>query len=81
MAPSVAPPGRMGYSTRIQRVAISPQESNLFATLENFNIHIWDCDIPSAPAMTKKISDWPVTGTNCLKLEIHIAKTLFLTLK
>ena len=62
MTPSVPPPGRMGYSTRIERVSINPQESHLFATLENFNIHVWDSDVPTSPAVSKKLSDWPVTG-------------------
>lgn len=53
--------GRPGYSTRVRRVSAHPATGDIFAALENGNIHIWETEAGQLN-ISKKISESVLTA-------------------
>lgn len=49
-------PGKMFANKKVNKVSLNPTDENLFITLENYNLHLWDAEQTKEPIVSKALS-------------------------
>jgi hypothetical protein len=70
-----AVPGKVLETSRLNRVAASPADPNLFAALANLTVQVWDCERHDRPILSKKGSHAP---SEAVTWNPHAPFTLFI---